>query len=189
MTQNRLRLTKPYTSVPLPLGQSVMFPWWTSVWRKQLLAIEWHMWDVKSLVKPRRPCHHPPAQSRCFQSCPTGKNVTKPYGFAGCRVGGRGLESYELIFSWFLIICSYLFWHVFCFLLVAHRNTALHKQQQWIMSQEVCFHSNKSLLFGMFLGYRFQSGLIFAQWRSDLTEWMEFEQCQFRGIFGRSTFF
>ena len=26
MIQNRLKLTKPYTSVPLPLGQSVMFP-------------------------------------------------------------------------------------------------------------------------------------------------------------------
>ena len=51
MIQNRLKLTKPYTSVPLPLGQSVMFPWWTIVWRKQLLAIEWHMWDEKSLVK------------------------------------------------------------------------------------------------------------------------------------------
>ena len=51
MTQNRLKLTKPYTSVPLPLGQSVIFPWWTIVWRKQLLAIEWHMWDEKSLVK------------------------------------------------------------------------------------------------------------------------------------------
>ena len=65
-----------------------MFAWWATVWRQQLLAMEWNMWEVKSLVKPWHPCHYPPGQSRLFQYCPKAKKLTSPCGFAGVRLRG-----------------------------------------------------------------------------------------------------
>ena len=88
MIQQRLKLAKLYTFVPLLMGQSVMFAWWATVWRQQLLAMEWNMWEVKSLVKPWHPCHYPPGQSRLFQYCPKAKKLTSPCGFAGVRLRG-----------------------------------------------------------------------------------------------------
>ena len=112
------------------MGQSVMFAWWATVWRQQLLAMEWNMWEVKSLVKPWHPCHYPPGQSRLFQYCPKAKKLTSPCGFAGVRLRGGfwGL--------WWQIPCNSKIRNVFFFtcLLFKHYNVP-----HLFKNQKTCF--------------------------------------------------